>query len=138
MTSQHNAVAPTSGNKNLLHQTNNFANVSANRVHRRNLPEMERGIPETSGMTNYGVINNYGPVTISLNQCGQNGHQGVQGGAVVPFYGNFDGRVCYPTVSSQQNATNQRSWTALERTKQKSARVEEWQISKIERLPLVF
>ena len=99
MTSQHNAVAPTSGNKNLLHQTNN---MSANRVDCRNLPEMERGIPETSGVTNYGVINNYGPVTISLSQCGQNGHQGVQSGAVVPFYGNFDGRVCYPAVSSQQ------------------------------------
>ena len=102
MTSQHNAVAPTSGDKIL--QTNNFANMPANRVDCRNLPGMERGIPETSGATNYGVINNYGPVTISLHQCGQNGHRDVRSGAVVPFYGNFDGHVYYPTVSSQQNA----------------------------------
>ena len=73
--------------------------MSANRVDCRNLPEI-------SGVTNYGVINNYGPVTIRLNP-GQNGYQAMQSGAVVPFYGSFEGQVHYPTISSQQNLNAQ-------------------------------
>ena len=92
-------MASTSGNKTLLHQANNFANMSANRVDCRNLP----GI---SGLTNYGVINNYGPVTIKLNP-GQNGYQAMQSGAVMSFHGNFQGQVRYPTISRQQNLSAQ-------------------------------